>query len=419
MSWSRVAFLVLAIGLAAPPGQAAELSIVSGSAGLDLEVLRAQLDQFEKASGNKVNIVARPASSTDQFADYKLWLAAQNSEIDVYRADVVWAPQLAVQFIDLSSDTGDVVGQHFADLIAAQTVNGRLVALPLFADAPALFYRRDLLDKYGFKPPTTWSEMTATAKTIMDKERAAGNAALWGYVFQGAAYEGLTCNALEWIASNGGGAIVEPDGSISIDNPNAAAALDMARGWVGTISPPEVINFTEEDARAVWQAGNAVFMRNWPYAVALSNADDSAVKGNFDIAPLPAGTGGKSTATLGGWNLALSRYTRHRPEAIALIKFLTAADAQKYRAVKAADLPTMQALYDDADIAAEQPWMKRWQDIMQSATPRPSAVTGRKYNEVSQAFWNAVHETLAGRGTGAENLTALRTQLERLKGSEW
>lgn len=419
MSWSRFAFLALALGLAAAPAQAAELSIVSGSAGLDLEVLRAQLDQFEKATGNKVTIVARPPSSTDQFADYKLWLAAQNSEIDVYRTDVVWAPQLATQFIDLSSDTGDVVGQHFPDLIKAQTVSNRLVALPFFGDAPALFYRKDLLDKYGFKPPTTWAEMAATARTIMDKERAAGNAALWGYVFQGAAYEGLTCNALEWIASSGGGVIVEADGSISIDNPKAAAALDMARSWVGTIAPPEVINFTEEEARAVWQAGNAVFMRNWTYAVALSSADDSAVKGNFDIAPLPAGEGGNSVATLGGWNLALSKYTRNRPEALALIRFLTAADAQKYRALKAADLPTIPALYDDADIAAEQPWMKQWKGILETATPRPSAVTGRKYNEVSEAFWHAVHETLAGRGSGAENLEALRTQLERLKGSQW
>jgi trehalose/maltose transport system substrate-binding protein len=160
-------------------------------------------------------------------------------------------------------------------------------------------------------------------------------------------------------------------------------------------------------------------MRNWTYAVALSSADDSAVKGLFDIAPLPAGDGGAAAATLGGWNLALSKYTRHRSEAVALIKFLTAADAQKYRALKAANLPTMPVLYDDADIAAEQPWMKRWQSILEAATPRPSAITGRKYNEVSQAFWNAAHETLEGRGTGAENLSALRTQLERIKGSEW
>jgi trehalose/maltose transport system substrate-binding protein len=195
--------------------------------------------------------------------------------------------------------------------------------------------------------------------------------------------------------------------------------LELARSWVGTITPPEVLSFTEEEARAVWQAGNAVFMRNWPYAMALGNADDSAVKGKFDITPLPAGEGGRSAATLGGWNLALSKYTRHREAAVALIKFLVASDTQKYRALQAADLPTLPALYDDPDIAVEQPAMKRWLAILDTATPRPSAVTGRKYNEMSKAFWTAVHETLSGRGSAAENLAALRTQLERLKGSEW
>ena len=123
--------------------------------------------------------------------------------------------------------------------------------------------------------PTTWEELAATAKMIMDKERAAGNEDMWGFVFQGNAYEGLTCNALEWVKSNGGGQIVEPDGTISINNPKAAAAIDMAKGWVGTISPPGVLAYQEEESRGVWQTGNAVFMRNWPYAYSLGNGDDS------------------------------------------------------------------------------------------------------------------------------------------------
>ena len=121
--------------------------------------------------------------------------------------------------------------------------------------------------------------MTETAQFIQDKERAAGNDKMWGFVWQGNAYEGLTCDALEWVASHGGGMIVEKDGTISINNPNAAAALDMAAKWVGTISPEGVIGYKEEDARGIWDQGNAVFMRNWPYAWSLSNKDESAVKG--------------------------------------------------------------------------------------------------------------------------------------------
>ncbi|MDA8086786.1 MAG: hypothetical protein M0Z75_08820, partial [Nitrospiraceae bacterium] len=125
--------------------------------------------------------------------------------------------------------------------------------------------------------PTTWSELEATAKEIMDAERAAGNSEMWGFVFQGNAYEGLTCEALEWVMSNGGGQIVEPDGTISNNNEEAAAAIDRAAGWVGGGAPEGVLAYQEEESRGVWQLGNAVFMRNWPYAYGLGNGDDMAL----------------------------------------------------------------------------------------------------------------------------------------------
>ena len=167
--------------------------------------------------------------------------------------------------------------------------------------------------------PTTWDELTATAQKIQDAERAEAQADLWGFVWQGNAYEGLTCNALEWIKSNGGGQIVEPDGTISVNNEKAVEALEMAAGWVGTISPRGVLAYRRRRARGVWQTGNAVFMRNWPYAYALGNGDDSPIKGMFDVAPLPSGGGDNtSAATLGGWNLAVSKYSPNPEAAIEL-----------------------------------------------------------------------------------------------------
>ena len=109
----------------------------------------------------------------------------------------------------------------------------------------------------------------------------------------------------------GGGQIVSPEGEITINNPKAAAALDMAHGWVGTIAPAGVTGYMEEESRGVWQTGNAVFMRNWPYAFPLGNGADSPIKGKFDAVPLPAGEGGQSAACLGGWNLAVSKYSEH------------------------------------------------------------------------------------------------------------
>jgi trehalose/maltose transport system substrate-binding protein len=146
---------------------------------------------------------------------------------------------------------------------------------------------------------------------------------------------------------------------------------------------------------------------------------DSPLRGRFDIAPLPAGEGGNSTATLGGWALALSKNSQHREAGTALIRYLAASEAQTYRALRAADLPTLPLLYDDRNILEEQPAMAKWKPVIENAVLRPASVTGAKYDEVSKEFWTAVHETLSGRGTAGENLAALKGRLERLRGAAW
>jgi trehalose/maltose transport system substrate-binding protein len=412
-----IASAVAGISLMAVAAVAADLTIVSGATGKDLEFQTAQLVKFKAMTGNNVKVVPMPSSTTDQFGQYKLWLAAGNSDIDVYQTDVIWAPQLADQFVDLTDAAKDVAKGHFPSIIESQTVNGKLVAMPYFTDAPALYYRKDLLEKYKIAAPKTWDEMAAAAKTVLDGEKSAD---LQGFVFQGNAYEGLTCDALEWVKSAGGGQIVEADGSISINNPKAAAALDRVKGWIGTISPKGVLAYQEEESRGVWQTGNAVFMRNWPYAFALGNGADSKVKDKFDVVPLPSsGEGTTSAATLGGWNLAVSKYSKNVEEAKKLVMFLASAEVQKANALEASHLPTIEAVYDDADVAKNQPIIVKWKAIFQAAVPRPSAPAKTKYNEVSSLFWSAVHDTLSGNGSAADNLAALEGKLTELKGDGW
>ena len=229
---------LLAATILTGAAHAANLAIVSGATGVDLKFMRDQLDKFEKASGNKVTITPMPSSTTDQFGQYRLWLAAGNSDIDVYMTDVIWAPQLADQLLDMTAAAKDVAKAHFPSIIESQTVNGKLVAVPYFTDAPALYYRADLLEKYKQKPPTTWDEMAAAAKVVQDGERAAGNKDMWGFVFQGNAYEGLTCDALEWVKSSGGGQIVEPDGKSPSTTPRPPPRWSASRAMSAPYRPP-------------------------------------------------------------------------------------------------------------------------------------------------------------------------------------
>ena len=274
-----LAFATISL-LTAGPVVAANLSIAVADTGTELEALRGQVKVFEQRTGHTVNIVPMPSSTTDQFGQYRLWLAARNTDIDVYQTDVIWAPQLASQLVDLTEATADVIdGSISRRSSSPRPSTASWSRCRLFTDAPALYYRKDLLEKYGATVPKTWDELAATAKMVMDKEREAGNKDMWGFVFQGNAYEGLTCDALEWVKSSAAARSSKPTARSRSTIRRRPRHSSMAKGWVGTISPPGRSRLQEEETRGVWQTGNAVFMRNWPYAYALGNGDDSRHQG--------------------------------------------------------------------------------------------------------------------------------------------
>ncbi|MFO1070457.1 MAG: ABC transporter substrate-binding protein [Geminicoccaceae bacterium] len=417
------AIALLGAALAVPGfASAATISISCGAVGQELELCKSGAEAWAKKTGNEVKVVSTPNSATERLALYQQMLAAGSADIDVYQIDVIWPGILANHLLDLTGKIpADQIGAHFKAIVENNTVNGQLVAVPWFTDAGVLYYRKDLLEKYGKQPPQTWAELAAIAKEIQDGERAAGNDKMWGFVYQAKAYEGLTCDALEWVDSWGGGTIVDADGKVTINNPKAAEAITWAASTVGTIAPEGVLNYGEEEARGVWQSGNAVFMRNWPYAWALGNAPDSPIKDKIGVVALPkGGEGGKQTGTLGGWQLAVSKYSANPDAAADLVSFLTSYDEQKRRAIQGAYNPTIEALYKDQEVLAAVPFFGSLYDTFTNAVARPSKVTGTKYNQVSSEFFNAVHEVLSGKAKAEDSLASLEGKLNRLsRGGKW
>jgi len=418
--WLLLIFGVLSGGLCTP-AQAVEITIACGSSGQELGLCKEGAESWAHQTGNTVSFLTTPNNSSEKLALYQQFLATQDSSIDVFQIDVTWPGILYHHFLDLLPYVPEsILHEHFPAIIANNTVDGHLIAMPWFTDAGVFYYRRDLLEKYHRTVPLTWEELAETARIIQEGERRDGNSKFWGFVWQGRAYEGLTCNALEWIESFGGGSIVEKDGTISINNPEAVKALQTAASWINTISPKGVLNYSEEEARGVFQSGNAAFMRNWPYAWNLLQSADSPVKGRVGVAMLPAGGGGKHVATLGGWQLAVSQYSRHPREAVDLVLYLTSAKEQKRRAIARALSPTIMALYQDPQILQAVPFFGSLYDVFVNAVARPSNITGKKYNQVSSGFWNAVHETLSGSQNAASSLESLDRRLERIsRNQEW
>jgi trehalose/maltose transport system substrate-binding protein len=423
MAWSG-RLLSAGILLAAMGGvaNAATISISCGAVGLELKLCQEGAQAWAEKTGNQVNVISTPNSATERLALYQQILAANSPDIDVFQIDVIWPGILASHLLDLKEYIPEEqVAQSFPSIIENNTVDGKLVAMPWFTDAGLLYYRKDLLEAAGKEAPETWAELAETAKLIQDEQRAAGNGQMWGYVYQGKAYEGLTCNALEWIDSFGGGTIVNDEGEITVDNPQAAEALAWAASTVGTIAPEGVLNYSEEESRGVFQSGNAVFMRNWPYAWALSQADDSAIKGKVGVAILPkGGENGEHTGALGGWQLAVSRYSPNHELAADLVAYLTSYDEQKRRAIAGAYNPTIKVLYQDQEVLAAVPFFGPLFEVFTNAVARPSQITGTKYNQASSEFFNAVHEILSGRAEPAPRLAELAERLDRLsRGGRW
>ena len=416
---SIAAGLIFTLGSAAPTG-AAEISIACGAIGREHEICRQGVARWEQRSGHKARLVSVPASATEGLAVFQQLLAAGTSDIDVLQIDVVWPGILANHLIDLKPYTGGIERDHFPALVENNTVGAKLVAMPWFADAGLLYVRKDLLDKHGRAVPVTWEELAVTAEAIQEAERRAGNSRLWGFVWQGKAYEGLACAALEWIASSGGGTVVDASGEITVKNPQAAAALRRAAGWVGRITPTGVLNYSEEESRGVFQSGNAVFMRNWPYAWPLAQGEDSPVRGKIMVTRLPkGGAEGRHAGTLGGQQLAVSRYSRHPEVAADLVMFLTGVEEQKRRALAGGYNPTIRSLYEDAEVRAVAPFLTELFEIFDNAVARPSSVTGRDYNKVSSAFFNAVHNVLSGADSVEASLEDLEWRLKRIRRRGW
>jgi trehalose/maltose transport system substrate-binding protein len=413
--------LAVAFALLATSASAETITIATGSTGRELAVLRQELDQFTAGTGIDVAIQSTGDLPLSQLDQYQRWFSSRSDKVDVYRMDITWAPQLARNLADLTSATADVAAGEIPALVQSQTINGALLALPYFADAGALYYRKDLLAKYHLPVPTTWEEFGQIAATIMNGERAAGDGRMWGYVFPGAPSEDLTATALEWVAGNGGGSIVESDGTISIDNVKAILAVEVAEKWVGTISPPDVVKYGVGDARGLWLAGEAVFARDWHDLIALSQAKDSPIHDKIGVAELPRGEyGDNAVATLGGWSLGVSRYSQHRDAAIALVRFLASAVAQKtYEVMALGHLPAATTLYDDPEVAKAEPDIATYKRMLPDLVVRPSAQTRDAYGRVSASFATAITRSLKRDAFAEDFLQSYRHELEAMARIGW
>jgi trehalose/maltose transport system substrate-binding protein len=335
---------------------------------------------------------------------------------DVLGIDVIWPGILADNLIDLRPDFATELSQQDPQLVSSYTVHSKLVAVPYHTHVGVLAFRTDLLRQYGYShPPKTWDELESMASRIQAGERAKGKKNFWGYVWNGAATEGLTCNALEWQVAEGGGRVIEDDETISVNNPTAIRAWQRAARWIGRISPPGVVAYRETDSLNVWDSGNAAFMRSWQWDYRLTHPHESPVRDRTGYTSMPGGPGGRA-GILGGYGLAVARSSAHPREAVALIHFLIARDLQSKADSSYPAQTAEPQLYDLPQILQAHAPSPQLGQQNSRLVNRPSNVAGHAYEGVTQAYFQAVHSVLTGERSAPIAAAALEKQLVAITG---
>ena len=390
-------------------GSSSPVTLMIGGAPAELDYWEEVIAGFTEETGIAVELMRQPTDTDQRRQSLVVPLRAGEENPDVFLMDIVWVGQFAAsgwlepldggiakQGFDLNVFFGGII--EFAD-----RYGGEVVALPVYVDAGLLYYRKDIFqDHLVGKPPETWEELVQYSKAAQLRQRRV-KPIFWGFVWQGAQYEGLVCTFLEFALSNGG-KLADRNGNLTLDHPKNIEALAFMRDLIAThkVSPPNTYTeMKEEEVRTFFESGQALFERNWPYAWALHQAEGSPVKDKVGIALLPRFEGGKHVAALGGWHIGMSRTSDRKEDAWRLMQHIVSRDVQIGFALSLGWNPARRDVYDSPEIAENLPHLVELKRVFESAAPRPNLPY---YSRLSRALQAELNKALSGMLTAEEAL---------------
>lgn len=409
--------LALLAGLASSVAlaQNTTLRVFSGGQNQRPDLMRKLFDQYQAVNpGVKIEIETGGATSELQRQYLSTVLNAKDSTIDIYMIDIVNPAQYfgAGWLEPLNAYLGnpaEVMKPYLPVYAEANVVDGKIAAMPAFADAMFMYYRKDLLDKYGIKPPSTWDELAAAARKVQDAEK---NPNLQGLSIQGAPIEGAVCTFLLPYWSMGKD-FNDASGKLTLDKATATRGMNM---WLNLVDQGVIKKNIAEVTTPVtvneFKAGQVVFAINWGFAWDRFKDDtDSQVKGKVGVIPLPAVAGGKSATCVGGWQWAVSAFSKSKTEAAKLVKYMVTPQASKFLAVEGSLLPTYQSVYTDADVTRVVPWFKDAAPVVIAGRSRPLS---KDYGQVSDVVRTTTSAILARTKKPEEGVAEIESRMARV-----
>ena len=408
--------LALVAGLASGAAFAqTTLRVFSGGSGQRPDLMRKLFDQYQAANPTvKIDIETGGATSELQRQYLSTVLNAKDSAIDVYMIDIVNPAQYfgAGWLEPLNAYVGEpavAMKPYLPAYATANVIGGKIAAMPAFADAMFMYYRKDLLDKYKVVEPKTWDELTVAAQKIQKGE---ADPNLQGLSIQGAPIEGAVCTFLLPYWSQGKD-FNDASGKMTLDK---AAAVKGMNQWLSMVDAgvmkKNIAEVKTPDTINEFKAGQVVFAINWGFAWDRFKDDaDSKIKGKVGVMPLPAMAGGKSATCVGGWQWAVSAFSKNKAAAAKLVQFMAAPAASKFLAAEGSLLPTMAPVYTDADVLKAVPWFKDAAEVVVAGRSRPQS---ERYGEVSDTIRTTTSAILARTKKPEEGVAEIESRLARV-----
>ncbi|KAM3115924.1 ABC transporter substrate-binding protein [Phormidesmis sp. 146-33] len=380
----------------------------------EVEPFKPIIREFEQQNpGIRLNMIEGPnASNLIEDLNTSAFLLG-GSPYDLLNLDVTWVPKFAAA--GWLRELDDLVPAEELKQFLPGDINGgrykdKLYRLPWRTDVGMLYYRTDLLDQANLKPPETFADLTQASKALQQE-----NAARWGYVWQGRQYEGVAAMFIEVLQGNGGFWVDPKTNQVGLDQPKAIDALKFLTSTIQQgVSPGGVITYQEDEARRLFQSGNTVFMRNWPYAWALLNADESPVKGKVGIRPMVHAPGYESAACQGGWGWGIASTTKHPQEAWKVVQYFTSPEVQKKLILNTGYLPSRRSLYDDKDLLAKYEFFPLVLQVLDNAALRPPIAQYAQASDILQRYLSAA---LSGRMTPEDAMKSAANETRSLLGA--
>jgi multiple sugar transport system substrate-binding protein len=371
-------------------------------------------EAFSKKYPNlKVNFEAPSSSTNDRLTKYTTGFKAEDAAYDLVYMDIIWVPKFASKgWLEPLDDRFPESARtdFLAGSIEGSIYKGKIYRVPMQPDAGMLYFRKDLLEKASLKPPQTFSELMRACTRLQKKPD------LYGYVFQAQQCEGLVCNFLEILWGHGGD-VFDSDGKLVLNSPEAVKALgwlvDAVRNY--QVCPKGVTTYKKEESRRTFQEGHAVFMRNWSYAWNMAQKEGSPVKGKIGIVPMVHAAGKKSAATLGGWGIGISKFSRNKNEAWKFIEFATSAPIQKLLHEHESLIPTRKSLFKDKDILEKSPHYTELYKVLIGAKPRP---VHERYTVISDIMQKHLSASLIGDETPRQAVKLMAGEIEKTLGQK-